>query len=321
MVLEKYINIALLTCFIGINIAIAMVLAPLLDGVERKIRARLQNRKGPPITQTIYDLSKLYKKKGSATSRLHALLPYIAFVHVAIALAFLPSILRTSISIYGDLVLFIYLVSASVVYIAIGSIASGNPFAGIGASREISMLMIIEFIFALIASTLAITHRTLVLSNILPMNIYMDKPPFLKPSLIMLVVILAILIYIESLRFPFELAEAEPELASGILIEYGGPHLATVLYTLLLRRYLLLTFLIDLVLPRDTVASLLSIEIPLIPIGIDAIVFIVLLFILTILFSSIEAFFGRYRIDIALRFMKKILLISFVVIILALIGF
>jgi len=38
-------------------------LSILLDGVERKIKARIQSRIGPPVTQTLYDLLKLLEKE------------------------------------------------------------------------------------------------------------------------------------------------------------------------------------------------------------------------------------------------------------------
>ena len=46
-----------------VNLALAIFVAPLLDGVRRKITARLQNRVGPPMTQSWRDIIKLFGKE------------------------------------------------------------------------------------------------------------------------------------------------------------------------------------------------------------------------------------------------------------------
>jgi len=48
---------------LAINILLAILMAPIFDGLRRKITARLQNRIGPPITQTWYDILKLLRKE------------------------------------------------------------------------------------------------------------------------------------------------------------------------------------------------------------------------------------------------------------------
>ena len=76
-----------------INIALALVLAPLFEGVMRKITAVVQSRKGPPLTQPYMDLAKLLIKEDievghvPALQRLSALLAPAAVLAVAL---FLP---------------------------------------------------------------------------------------------------------------------------------------------------------------------------------------------------------------------------------------
>ncbi|HEY3043226.1 MAG TPA: NADH-quinone oxidoreductase subunit H, partial [Vicinamibacterales bacterium] len=40
-----------------------LAMAPLLKAVIRKMKARLQNRQGPPLLQGYYDLAKLLRKE------------------------------------------------------------------------------------------------------------------------------------------------------------------------------------------------------------------------------------------------------------------
>ena len=50
-----------------ISVVLFLVLAPLvgglLDGLDRKISARMQGRIGPPLLQPFYDVAKLWNKQ------------------------------------------------------------------------------------------------------------------------------------------------------------------------------------------------------------------------------------------------------------------
>ncbi|MBU0581247.1 MAG: NADH-quinone oxidoreductase subunit H, partial [Candidatus Margulisbacteria bacterium] len=46
-----------------INIIIFLLVAPLFEGVVRKITAKVQSRKGPPVIQPYYDIFKLLGKE------------------------------------------------------------------------------------------------------------------------------------------------------------------------------------------------------------------------------------------------------------------
>ncbi len=46
-----------------VNVVLFLLLAPLFDGVMRKITARVQSRQGPPVIQPYYDLLKLLGKE------------------------------------------------------------------------------------------------------------------------------------------------------------------------------------------------------------------------------------------------------------------
>ena len=60
----------------------APVLGGLLDGLDRKLSARMQGRKGPSIFQPFYDVSKLMKKQLLFVNRFQLLMvmSYLLFV-------------------------------------------------------------------------------------------------------------------------------------------------------------------------------------------------------------------------------------------------
>jgi formate hydrogenlyase subunit 4 len=46
-----------------VNLILVVLLAPLFEGISRKLTARIQSRKGPPVVQPYYDLLKLLGKE------------------------------------------------------------------------------------------------------------------------------------------------------------------------------------------------------------------------------------------------------------------
>ncbi|MFR3225905.1 MAG: NADH-quinone oxidoreductase subunit H, partial [Blautia massiliensis (ex Durand et al. 2017)] len=71
-------------------LALAPLVGALLDGVDRKISARMQGRQGPPLLQPFYDLRKLFGKQMLAVNSVQMLLnlSYLIFLAVAGALLF-----------------------------------------------------------------------------------------------------------------------------------------------------------------------------------------------------------------------------------------
>ena len=61
-----------------ISVLAYLLLAPLvgilLDGLDRRVGARMQGRKGPPMLQPFYDLKKLFSKQMIAVNSVQMLL-------------------------------------------------------------------------------------------------------------------------------------------------------------------------------------------------------------------------------------------------------
>ena len=296
--------------FALINVLIALIIAPLFDGIERKIKARLQNRRGPPILQTIYDLGKLYRKENIFLgSRLHFITPIIVFSNIFIALLIIPTFIPVSIYFIGDIILLLYLLSSSSLFLVLGSISSRNPFAITGSNREIMLSIGSKLLLALSIGIILWNKGSLLITRLFPL-----VPP-LVPSSILSFIVFIIIAYIESMRLPFDIPEAEPEIAGGILIEYSGPNLALILHSIYLKRILFASLIINFLFYG-------SILFPgYLGILIYSIIFLALLFIVSIVFTVIEVFCGRYRIDHALKFIKNLSLLMGVIILLALYGY
>ena len=156
-----------------------------------------------------------------------------------------------------------------------------------------------KLLIALVLASFVILKGSLTLEKLFPII-----PPY-TISAILAIVLFAILAYIESYKLPFDIPEAEPEIIDGILVEYSGKSLGVLKYSMYLKRVLLFTILIDLVLPRN------------LPPIISSLAYIASLIFVSILYVTIETYFGRLRIDQALKFMKTLIPILLVVIVIA----
>ena len=68
--------------------AIVLLLAPLLTGFIRKVKARLLRRRGPPIIQPYRDLVRLMRKEvvlAESASWLFRVVPYLIFAATWVA--------------------------------------------------------------------------------------------------------------------------------------------------------------------------------------------------------------------------------------------
>jgi len=288
--------------FVLANIVAILIIAPVIDGIERKVKAKLQCRKGPPILQTWYDLVKLFRRPSIVTeecSLAYIISPYIVFANMILALAIVPSFTRISLSFFGDIIVLIYLISSSSIFLAIGSISSGNVFAAIGANREISLATLSKLLMALVLATFATLKRSLMLETLFPI-----VPPYTL-SAIVSIILFAIIAYIESYKLPFDIPEAEPEIINGILVEYSGKSLGMLKYSIYLKRILLFTIIAYLILPKE------------IPMLLTPILYLASIIALSVTYVCIETYCGRLRIDQALKFVKTLIPVLLVVLIIA----
>jgi len=196
----------------------------------RKVSALVQYRVGPPVYQPLVDVMKLMGKE--------ILIPQEAprAVFVAAPLIGLSGVLLLSTMLWlavagtdfvGDILVALYLMVLPSLALILGSSASASPHAALGASREMKLVLgyelplVLAFVVVLIKtaglvgpgeqlSLAAISQHASVLS--------------ISGALAFLVALLCVQ---AKLGFvPFDIAEAETEVASGVIIEYSGALLA-----------------------------------------------------------------------------------------------
>ncbi|MBE0512770.1 NADH-quinone oxidoreductase subunit H, partial [Candidatus Bathyarchaeota archaeon] len=125
---------------IALSFPVIVFLSLLFEGIDRKLHARMQNRIGPPVIQPFYDFVKLFGKERivpeSAASLIFTTVPVIAAI-CAVLGGMIPLITALfRVSLVGDLILILYLLTMPSLMIILGGSSSGNPFGAIGFSRS-----------------------------------------------------------------------------------------------------------------------------------------------------------------------------------------
>lgn len=216
----------------------------LASGLDRKLTARLQWRKGPPLLQPLYDVLKLFYKEilvpreGAWWFFLAA--PVVGLVGVGLVAFYTwNTLVRPDQGFSGDIFVVLYFLLFPSLAVVLAGFASKNPLASMGASREIKLLLFGELPFLLaIAVVIIKTQGAIRLGDIIA---YQRTS---RPLLASLSGFLAFSIALFSAQaklgwVPFDLPEAETEIMGGPYVEYSGTPLAIFR---MMRMMLLFTF-------------------------------------------------------------------------------
>lgn len=219
---------------IFVNVVIFLLLAPLFDGVIRKLAAKVQSRQGPPIVQPYYDILKLLGKQNfNADNAAFKIAPLMAFASILSVIVFIPLGNKTNwLTQYADVITIIYMLTLGGVAVILGGLSSKNTYAAIGASREMITMIMVEPVLAM----------TLIMGAIKVKGLGIDASIFsvtnsgYSASVIAMIVafILALQAFVG--RQPFDIVEAEQEIIEGPFIEYSGPNLALFKYYIMLKQ-------------------------------------------------------------------------------------
>jgi NADH-quinone oxidoreductase subunit H len=205
-----------------------------LSWFDRKITARVQFRKGPPVLQPFYDFFKLLlvketilPKQGSPLTFLLA--PVFAVFGATMAGVFiLLPLFNISTGFRGDILVIFYLLTIPSFSYITGALASGNPLAAVGSSREMKLILSYELTFLLvIAGIIMKCGQKFDLVTIIQTQ--QAGSPFIGSVSGVLLFIVAVFCVQAKLAFvPFDMPEAEAEITDGIFIEFSGAAYALI---------------------------------------------------------------------------------------------
>src|SRR5271154_6663932 len=127
----------------GTQMLLVLLLAPLLTGFVRKMKARLLRRQGPPLIQPYRDLIRLMRKEvvlAPSASWLFRIIPYLIFAATWVAASLVPTFrVGLLFSWSADLIAIIALLGSARFFQALAGLDVGTSFGGIG-SRPAGMI-------------------------------------------------------------------------------------------------------------------------------------------------------------------------------------
>lgn len=206
----------------------------LLAGIDRKVLARMQKRVGPPITQPAYDFFKLMGKEtiipDAANKPVFLAAPVVGFVSLVVLMLLIPVFSYSAFpQMQADLIVILYLLTIPSVALIVGGSSSGSPYAGIGISREMVVMMAYELPLVVVLLSVAKKVGGDELCFSLQQIVAWQQTNGLGLfhwSLIPAALAMLLVIPAEVGTQPFDVAEAETEICEGPLVEYSGAPLA-----------------------------------------------------------------------------------------------
>jgi formate hydrogenlyase subunit 4 len=228
--------------------------APLLKTVIKKMKARLQNRQGPPLLQGYYDLAKLLRKesvRSETASWVYVAGPRVYFAAVVAATTLVPVLVAAApLEATGGILLLVGTLALGRFALATAALDTGSPFGGMGASRDMTIAALAEpaLMLGLFASALAAGTMNL---GVLVRGL-VEQGPSWHPSDLLAFAGLFMIVIAETGRVPVDNPATHLELTmihEAMALEYAGPDLALVEWASAVKELLYLTLLVNLFLP------------------------------------------------------------------------
>jgi NADH-quinone oxidoreductase subunit H len=208
------------------------VVGLLTTWVDRKVTARVQYRVGPPWYQPFADTVKLLGKEivvpAGARRTGFLLMPVVGLAAATLASTIIWSVnLNPASSFVGDTIVIIYVLTIPAIAMILGASASGNPLGILGASREMKLLFAYELPLVIAILTTVYKVGSFSLESIIA---HQSQEGIMLGSVSGVIAFIVTIFCAQAkLTFvPFDIPEAETELAGGSHIEYSGGALAIV---------------------------------------------------------------------------------------------
>lgn len=224
-------DILLLVILFLVFTALTAVVGLLATWIDRKVTARVQYRVGPPWYQSFADVVKLLGKETivphAASKAAFLISPLVGLAGAAlVSMLIWLTIISPGKSFGGDLIVVIYLLILPALAMIFGGLASANPLASVGASREMKLVLAYELPFILMIVVVLIKSAGLLNLGGLVLDQQQNGVYLASISGVLALVVAVLCTQAKLGQVPFDAAEAETELTGGILIEYSGTPLA-----------------------------------------------------------------------------------------------
>ncbi|MFA6191046.1 MAG: complex I subunit 1 family protein [Sulfurimonas sp.] len=188
-----------------------ILFAPFIGGIiygfERVVRARMQNRQGPPLLQPFYDMFKLIDKQAFIVNPYHTILGIMHFVTLWVVVAF---IIMGQNLLY---VIFLHLLSS--IFLILAGFSVKSVYSHIGSNRELLAALAYEPILIMMAVGFFMVNGSFDIAVIREHDASIA-------SLFLLFLAYLMVMPIKLKKSPFDATEAHQEIVGGVEIEFSG---------------------------------------------------------------------------------------------------
>jgi formate hydrogenlyase subunit 4 len=279
----------------AVQVVVVAAAAPLLIGVMRQVRARLEGRAGAGVTQPWRDLRKLLRRAPASptgTGWAFRLAP-LSLMGTSLVLAAVVPLLTTASPLdpAADLFAVVGLLALGTVTLALAALDTGTAFGGMGASREITILALVEPTILVAVFALSARVGSTNLAAIVTATLH-DPLRVASPASLLAAAALTVVVVAETGRLPVDNPATHLELTmihEAMVLEYAGTDLALVEWASSMRLTILLGLLASLFLPWGIAgASLTALPLALL-------VFLVKVAVLGAALGAAEVFIAKLR--------------------------
>jgi formate hydrogenlyase subunit 4 len=238
------------------QMVVLLAISPFIVGLIRKVKARLQLRRGATVFQPYRDLAKLFRKQpvvSTTTSWIFSVTPYLLFATTLAAGLLVPVFAsKTPLSFAGNIIALVYLLALGTFFLILAGLDAGSAFGGMGSSREAIVASLTEpamilSIFAIALTAGSTNLSTIVHKTALLEGVAIDPSPHLMALAALFIVAIA-----ETGRVPVDNPATHLELTmihEAMILEYSGRYLALVEWASGLKLLVFLTLIANVFAP------------------------------------------------------------------------
>ncbi|MBI2838221.1 MAG: NADH-quinone oxidoreductase subunit H [Acidobacteria bacterium] len=218
-----------------LDMALLVLIGPLVTGIIQKIKARLQCRQGAGVLQPYRDIRKLLRKgtvQADTASGFFRSIPVLVLAATVAAGALVP-VMRAAPPVFpmGDAIMLLGLLALARFLTALGALDAGGAFGGMGASREMTIAPLVEPVLMMVVFSTALAAGTTELGALAAHRgtswiLSWRAADFLGFAAML------VLLPAETGRIPVDNPDTHLELTmlhEGMLLEHSGPGLGCML--------------------------------------------------------------------------------------------
>lgn len=242
--------------FVFMQLIMLLALSPFIVGVIRKVKARLQCRRGASLLQPYADLAKLFGKQpvvSSTTSWIFTAAPYIVFASTVTAGLLMPVFIsHTPLNFAGNIIALVYVLALGTFFLILAGLDAGSAFGGMGSSREAIVATLAEPAMILSILAIALTAGSTNLSTIVHQSALLEGMMLAPPAHLMALAAMFIVTLAETGRVPVDNPATHLELTmihEAMLLEYSGRYLALMEWAAGIKLLVFLTLLVNVFAP------------------------------------------------------------------------